>query len=89
MKSYIELESTSYWQAKALKEIKAFRRQRGREAAESMFMGLVFIGLSFGALYVFTHGWLDNVDVLGGFNFCKDVLGVVTSNVSEFMRHFK
>ncbi len=35
MKTFVELESTRYWHAKILKEIKEYRRQKGREAAAS------------------------------------------------------
>ena len=86
MKTFVELESTRYWHAKILKEIKEYRRQKGREAAASMTMVAMFFALASVGFYVISQGWLDDLDVAGGFDFAREVVSTAWVNFTEFLR---
>ena len=88
MSHHIELETTRYWHAKALNEIKQRRRQKGREAAHSITTFGVFLALAFIGFYAFSQGWLDQLDVVGALQFSKEVIQTMAINATEFVKNF-
>lgn len=87
MKKYVELDSAPYWQAAVEKEVRILRRERGREAAESMTNLAVFLVLVFVAFFAYSRGYLDNVDVLGALDWIGQKVAVFAYNCSNMLKN--
>ena len=86
MRKYVELDSARYWNAAIEKEEKILRREKGREAAESMTNVAVFLLLLFIAFFAYSRGYLDNMDVVGTLDFVGQTLTVTANNFSNLLK---
>ena len=87
MKKYVELDSARYWNAAVEKEVKIIRREKGREAAETMTNVAVFLLLLFVAFFAYSRGYLDNMDVVGTLDFIGQTLSVMANNFSNLLKN--
>jgi hypothetical protein len=88
MKKYIELDSAPYWDAAVEQEVKNLRREQGRQAAESMTNLAVFLVLLFVALFAYSRGYLDNLDVVGTLDWIGQSVSVFLNNVSNLLKDY-
>lgn len=87
MRKYVELDSARYWKAAVKEEVKIRRREKGREAAETMTNVAVFLLLLFIAFFAYSRGYLDNMDVVGTLDFIGQTLTVVANNFSNLLKY--
>ena len=87
MKNYIKLDTEPYWRESVENEIRQLRRQRGKDAAESMTNFAVFLVLLFIAFVAYSRGYLDNLDVLGSMNWLGEKIAFGANEVSNFLKN--